>query len=187
MSQTQLAHEFSPLSMLRSPRPFIMIRCIRVLLKLSMPKARIKQIFKRSSHQIYNVSIFFVFFMTFYGLLGVQLFGELKHHCVRKNVSVKDVTLNDLTIPDSYCNPKSDGGHKCPKGFDCLDLSELPKVKTGFLGFGEIASSIFTGMYCYYSEFPNKRAYLLTYLAFLEFFHHTSFLCGLSCHDFLPM
>ena len=89
MSQTQLAHEFSPLSMLRSPRPFIMIRCIRVLLKLSMPKARIKQIFKRSSHQIYNVSIFFVFFMTFYGLLGVQLFGELKHHCVRKNVSVK--------------------------------------------------------------------------------------------------
>ena len=83
--------------------------------------------------------------MTFYGLLGVQLFGELKHHCVRKNVLVKDVTLNDLTIPDSYCNPKSDGGHKCPKGFDCLDLSELPKVKTGFLGFGEIASSIFTG------------------------------------------
>ena len=166
MIQTQLAHEFSPLSMLRSPRPFIMIRCIRVLLKLSMPKARIKQIFKRSSHQIYNVSIFFVFFMTFYGLLGVQLFGELKHHCVRKNVSVKDVTLNDLTIPDSYCNPKSDGGHKCPKGFDCLDLSELPKVKTGFLGFGEIASSIFTGTANTLNSLINEHACL----AFLEFF-----------------
>ena len=132
--------------MLRSPRPFIMIRCIRVFLKLSMPKARIKQIFKRSSHQIYNVTIFFMFFMSFYGLLGVQLFGELKHHCVRKNVRVEDVTLNDLTIPDSYCNPKpNSGGHKCPKGFDCKDLSILANSKTGFVGFGNIASSIFTG------------------------------------------
>ena len=142
----EIAHKYSPLSMLRSPRPFIMIRCIRVFLKLSMPKARIKQIFKRSSHQIYNVTIFFMFFMSFYGLLGVQLFGELKHHCVRKNVEVKDVTLNDLTIPDSYCNPKPDsGGHKCPKGFDCKDLSILAQSKTGFIGFGNIASSIFTG------------------------------------------
>ena len=142
----KLAHKYSPLSMLRSPRPFIMIRCIRVFFKVSMPKSRIKQIFKRSSHQIYNVTIFFMFFMSFYGLLGVQLFGELKHHCVRKNVRVEDVTLNDLTIPDSYCNPKPDlGGHKCPKGFDCVDLSALPYKKTGFLGFGEIFSSMFTG------------------------------------------
>jgi hypothetical protein len=36
-----LGHKYSPLSMLRSPRPFIMIRCIRVLLKLSMPKGQL--------------------------------------------------------------------------------------------------------------------------------------------------
>ena len=112
--------------------------------------------------------------MTFYGLLGVQLFGELKHHCVRKNVLVKDVTLNDLTIPDSYCNPKSDGGHKCPKGFDCLDLSELPKVKTGFLGFGEIASSIFTGTAHTLNSLINRRTCLLS---FFEKNYHSSFLC----------
>ena len=110
-----------------------------------MPKARIKQICKRSSNQIYNVTIFFTFFMSFYGLLGVQLFGELNYHCVRKGVKALDVTLNDLTIPDSYCNPKSDsGGHKCPKNFDCIDLSVLGKSKTGFMGFGEFFTSILT-------------------------------------------
>lgn len=84
--------------------------------------------------------------MSFYGLLGVQLFGELNYHCVRKGIQAMDVTLNDLTIPDSYCNPKSDGGgHKCPKGFDCIDLSVLGKSKTGFMGFGEFFTSILTG------------------------------------------
>jgi len=38
--------EFSYLSILRAPRPFIMIRFIRVFLKFSMPKSRINQIFK---------------------------------------------------------------------------------------------------------------------------------------------
>ena len=49
---------------------FLLLRCIRVFLKFSMPKARINQIFKRSSNQIYNVTIFFLFFMSLYGLLG---------------------------------------------------------------------------------------------------------------------
>lgn len=38
--------------------------------------------FRRSSQQIYNVTLFFLFFMSLYGLLGVQFFGELKNHCV---------------------------------------------------------------------------------------------------------
>ena len=48
-------------------------------------KARLNQIFKRSSQQIYNVTLFFVFFWVLYGLLGVQFFGELHSHCVRYN------------------------------------------------------------------------------------------------------
>ena len=56
-----------------------------------------------------------------------------------------NVTIDDLTIPDSYCNPKRDsGGHKCPKGFNCIKLSPLGKVRTGFTGFGEFATSVFT-------------------------------------------
>lgn len=96
---------FSYLTILRAPRPLIMIRFLRVFLKFSMPKSRINQIFKqvlpltprnirkhinfilgfsfrRSSQQIYNVTLFFLFFMSLYGLLGVQFFGELKNHCV---------------------------------------------------------------------------------------------------------
>lgn len=37
---------------------------------------------RRSSQQIYNVTLFFLFFMSLYGVLGVQLFGEMKNHCV---------------------------------------------------------------------------------------------------------
>lgn len=91
---------------MRAPRPLIMIRFLRVFLKFSMPKSRINQIFKwvssgivfpsrtnklihlilrRSSQQIYNVTLFFLFFMSLYGLLGVQFFGELKNHCVMNN------------------------------------------------------------------------------------------------------
>lgn len=80
---------FSYLSILRAPRPLIMIRFIRVFLKFSMPKSRINQIFKRSSQQIYNVTLFFLFFMSLYGLLGVQFFGELKNHCVLNSTHPK--------------------------------------------------------------------------------------------------
>ena len=103
------------------------------------------QILKRFRHQIYNVTIFFLFFMSLYGLLGVQFFGELNYHCVRKGIKPECVTTRDLTIPDSYCNPKpKSGGHQCPKGFDCIKLSVLGKDKTGFTGFGEFFNSVFT-------------------------------------------
>ena len=66
-------------------------------------------------------------------------------------VAAKDVTKDDLTIPDSYCNPKNkhtqDGvinGHKCPPGFDCIKLSDLGQQKTGFIGFGHFFTSVFS-------------------------------------------
>lgn len=37
---------------------------------------------RRSGQQIYNVTLFFVFFMSLYGLLGVQFFGQLRNHCI---------------------------------------------------------------------------------------------------------
>ncbi|RWS10179.1 sodium leak channel non-selective protein-like protein [Dinothrombium tinctorium] len=140
---TKIVAKYSYLSCLRAPRPLIMIRFIRVFLKFSMPKSRINQIFKRSSQQIYNVTLFFLFFMTLYGLLGVQLFGVLSHHCVRNGTDPQHLTLNDLAIPDSHCSPDTHYGHQCPEGMICMEL-DLPKTVSGFSGFDDLAHSFFT-------------------------------------------
>ncbi|XP_046981144.1 sodium leak channel non-selective protein [Schistocerca americana] len=134
---------FSYLSILRAPRPLIMIRFIRVFLKFSMPKSRINQIFKRSSQQIYNVTLFFLFFMSLYGLLGVQFFGELKNHCVLNDTDPKYITINSLAIPDTFCSLDPDSGYQCPVGMKCMKL-ELSRYVMGFNGFDEFATSIFT-------------------------------------------
>lgn len=54
LEMMSIVSKFSSLSILRAPRPLIMIRFLRVFLKFSMPKSRINQIFKRSSQQIYK-------------------------------------------------------------------------------------------------------------------------------------
>ncbi|GLH14407.1 Sodium channel protein 60E, partial [Gryllus bimaculatus] len=132
---------FTYLSILRAPRPLIMIRFIRVFLKFSMPKSRINQIFKRSSQQIYNVTLFFLFFMSLYGLLGVQFFGELKNHCVLN--TTRNVTINSLAIPDTFCSVDNNSGYQCPSGMECRKLN-FSRYKMGFNGFDEFATSIFT-------------------------------------------
>ncbi|XP_042222016.1 sodium leak channel non-selective protein-like isoform X1 [Homarus americanus] len=133
----------SYLSVLRAPRPLIVVRLIRIFLKFSMPKNRLKQIIKRSSQQIYNVTLFFLFFMSLYGLLGVQLFGELQNHCVKNDTDIKNVTLNSLAIPDTFCSTEADSGYQCPTGMKCVPL-ELAKKVSGFNGFKNFATSIFT-------------------------------------------
>ncbi|KAJ8954958.1 hypothetical protein NQ318_000389 [Aromia moschata] len=136
---------FSYLSILRAPRPLIMIRFLRVFLKFSMPKSRINQIFKRSSQQIYNVTLFFLFFMSLYGLLGVQFFGELKNHCVTNNTTEpKDITINSLAIPDTYCSLDPSSGYQCPEGMKCMKLEGLSRYVIGFNGFDEFVTSFFT-------------------------------------------
>ncbi|KAK3584758.1 hypothetical protein CHS0354_002278 [Potamilus streckersoni] len=140
---TQVVPAYSYWSILRCPRPLILIRVFRVFLKFQLLKSRINSIFKRSSQQIYNVTIFFLFFMSLYGILGVQFFGELKYHCIRKGVDPNNVTVFDLAIPDTYCSPIGFAGYKCHKGFHCKPLN-LAKNMRGFNGFDELHTSFFT-------------------------------------------
>nr|XP_032529661.1 sodium leak channel non-selective protein isoform X2 [Danaus plexippus plexippus] len=140
---TGIVPRYSYLSILRAPRPLIMIRFLRVFLKFSMPKSRINQIFKRSSQQIYNVTLFFLFFMSLYSLLGVQFFGELTHHCVRNTTDPNEITINSLAIPDTFCSPEANSGYQCPPGMKCIKLN-LSKYIMGFNGFEEFATSLFT-------------------------------------------
>nr|XP_023021091.1 sodium leak channel non-selective protein isoform X2 [Leptinotarsa decemlineata] len=136
---------YSYLSILRAPRPLIMIRFLRVFLKFSMPKSRINQIFKRSSQQIYNVTLFFLFFMSLYALLGVQFFGELKNHCVTEGTpSPRHVTINSLAIPDTFCSLDPSSGYQCPKGMKCMKMEGVSRYIIGFNGFDEFVTSFFT-------------------------------------------
>ncbi|KAJ8956573.1 hypothetical protein NQ314_006700 [Rhamnusium bicolor] len=92
---------FSYLSILRAPRPLIMIRFLRVFLKFSMPKSRINQIFK-------------------------------------------DITINSLAIPDTYCSLDPSSGYQCPEGMKCMKLEGLSRYIIGFNGFDEFVTSFFT-------------------------------------------
>ncbi|XP_052214873.1 sodium leak channel NALCN-like isoform X2 [Dreissena polymorpha] len=141
---TRVVQPYSFWSVLRCLRPLILIRVFRVFLKFSLPQNRINSIFKRSYQQIYNVTIFFLFFMILYGILGVQFFGELKYHCVRNNVTnTSEITVFDLAIPDTYCSPDNKPGHHCPKGMKCISI-DIPKNNRGFNGFDELPTSFFT-------------------------------------------
>uniref|UniRef100_A0A0K0D1K9 Transporter, cation channel family protein n=1 Tax=Angiostrongylus cantonensis TaxID=6313 RepID=A0A0K0D1K9_ANGCA len=129
---------------IRSPRPFIMLRFIRSLVRFKLPRNRIKQIIKRSSQQIQNVTIFFMFFMALYAIMGVQLFGRMDYHCVLSGTNPRNVTIADLAIPDTMCSQKGEGGYECPDNMVCMKLDMSAHVE-GFYGmFNDFASSLFT-------------------------------------------
>ncbi|VDM59301.1 unnamed protein product [Angiostrongylus costaricensis] len=129
---------------IRSPRPFIMLRFIRSLFRFKLPRNRIKQIIKRSSQQIQNVTIFFMFFMALYAIMGVQLFGRMDYHCVLSGTDPRNVTIADLAIPDTMCSQKGEGGYECPDNMVCMKLDMSAHVE-GFYGmFNDFASSLFT-------------------------------------------
>nr|CDJ87638.1 Ion transport domain containing protein [Haemonchus contortus] len=137
--------EYRPwFGVIRSPRPFIMLRFIRSLVRFKLPRNRIKQIIKRSSQQIQNVTIFFMFFMALYAIMGVQLFGRMDYHCVLSGTDPRNVTIADLAIPDTMCSQKGEGGYECPDNMVCMKLDMSAHVE-GFYGmFNDFASSLFT-------------------------------------------
>lgn len=105
-----IVDQMSPWRMLRIPRALIMIRAFRIYFRFELPRSRITNILKysaviwrkekknlmkylyifmfclclcrRSGEQIWSVSIFLLFFLLLYGILGVQMFGTFNHHCV---------------------------------------------------------------------------------------------------------
>ncbi|CAL8084276.1 unnamed protein product [Calicophoron daubneyi] len=133
------------LSIIRCPRPFILVRVFRAVLRIQLPKARVRAICQRSSHQMYNVTMFLLFFMSLYGFLGVQFFGdELNYHCVLKTANESSLVKTDLAIPDSYCNPSKPAEDQCPKNMKCIRISSSILDDGGYAGFESFHISIFT-------------------------------------------
>uniref|UniRef100_A0A3Q0SP05 Sodium leak channel, non-selective n=1 Tax=Amphilophus citrinellus TaxID=61819 RepID=A0A3Q0SP05_AMPCI len=83
----ELVDQMSPWGMLRIPRALIMIRAFRIYFRFELPRSRITNILKRSGEQIWSVSIFLLFFLLLYGILGVQMFGTFNYHCVTNDTS----------------------------------------------------------------------------------------------------
>ncbi|XP_049584235.1 sodium leak channel NALCN isoform X2 [Syngnathus scovelli] len=180
-----LVDQMSPWGMLRIPRALIMIRAFRIYFRFELPRSRITNILKRSGEQIWSVSIFLLFFLLLYGILGVQMFGTFNHHCVTNDTEKGNVTWNSLVIPDTHCSPHGEG-YQCPFGFMCKDLEEmgLSRQELGYSGFNELGTSIFTVyeaasqegwvflMYRAIDSFPRWRSYfyfitLIFFLAWL--------------------
>uniref|UniRef100_A0A3B3C691 Ion transport domain-containing protein n=1 Tax=Oryzias melastigma TaxID=30732 RepID=A0A3B3C691_ORYME len=181
----KLVDQMSPWGMLRIPRALIMIRAFRIYFRFELPRSRITNILKRSGEQIWSVSIFLLFFLLLYGILGVQMFGPFNHHCVTNDTQKDHVTWNSLAIPDTHCSPDGEG-YQCPHGFKCMDLEELglSRQELGYSGFNELGTSIFTVyeaasqegwvflMYRAIDSFPRWRSYfyfitLIFFLAWL--------------------
>ena len=86
------------------------------MITVKVPRQRIQQLLKyliifyflkyyffkrRSSTQVQNVTVFFLFFMALYAIMGIQLFGRMDYHCVLPGTDPKNVTINELAIPDT--------------------------------------------------------------------------------------
>ncbi|XP_058249553.1 sodium leak channel non-selective protein isoform X1 [Hemibagrus wyckioides] len=181
----KLVDQMSPWRMLRIPRALIMIRAFRIYFRFELPRTRITNILKRSGEQIWSVSIFLLFFLLLYGILGVQMFGPFNFHCVTNDTKRNHVTWNNLAIPDTHCSPDGEG-YQCPMGFDCRNLEDLglSRQELGYSGFNELGTSIFTVyeaasqegwvfiMYRAIDSFPRWRSYfyfitLIFFLAWL--------------------
>jgi hypothetical protein len=52
-------------------------------------------------------------------------------------VSFRNLTINNLAIPDTYCSMDKESGYQCPDGFECVKL-EISKYKQGFQGINQI-------------------------------------------------
>ncbi|XP_055869131.1 sodium leak channel NALCN-like isoform X2 [Biomphalaria glabrata] len=176
---------------IRAPRPLILVRVFRNFLKFQLPKNRINSIFKRSSQQIYNVTIFFLFFMSLYGFLGVQFFGKMKHKCVRNGTDPSNVTLFDLAVPDTFCSPDPDAGYQCQNDMVCMELAMSPAVM-GFNGFDHLPLSVFTVYQAASQEgwvflMYNSIDSLQSYKAYLYFLSLIFFLAWLVKNVFIAV
>lgn len=83
--------------------------------------------------------------MSLFGLLGVQLFGQIEKHCVVKGTKLEEITVNSLAIPDTHCSGHPEYGNQCPPDMECMEL-HLDKEVVGYNGFDHIGKCHFSSI-----------------------------------------
>ncbi|XP_075245968.1 sodium leak channel NALCN-like isoform X2 [Convolutriloba macropyga] len=151
----KLIRPYSPIVIMRLPRTLIILRPLRHYLSFRVTANKsvgfnsednkVSKVFRRSGKQVWNVTMFLLFFLSLYGLVGVQFFGALNHHCVREGAQVDNIQIDDLMIPDTHCNPdpEADFGYQCPPMFVCKEI-QLRWDQRDYNGFDHFIYSIFT-------------------------------------------
>jgi hypothetical protein len=46
----------------------------------------------------------------------------MDYHCVVPGTDPKNVTINDLAIPDTMCSKPGGGGYECPSNMECMKV-----------------------------------------------------------------
>lgn len=54
-----------------------------------------------------------------------------------KEFYFRDITINSLAIPDTFCSLDPSSGYQCPEGMKCMKLERLSRYIIGFNGFDE--------------------------------------------------
>ena len=118
--ELKVNNEYLKYSFIRALRPLLLLRVMKSMLNLSLPKT----VSYRSMKQIWGVFLFTCYFVILAGLLGIQMFGLLNFYCIREGADPVNITQTDLLIPSTRCPPKGyeSNGFACPKGFECVNL-----------------------------------------------------------------
>uniref|UniRef100_A0AC35U5Q7 Tetraspanin n=1 Tax=Rhabditophanes sp. KR3021 TaxID=114890 RepID=A0AC35U5Q7_9BILA len=104
----------------------------------------------------------------------------------------KNVTINDLAIPDTMCSKKGGGGYECPDNLECMKL-DLDAKAEGYYGmFDNFGASVFT---VYLAASEEGWVYVLydcmdslpSHLAFIYFLTLIFFLAWLVKNVFIAV
>ena len=129
------------ISFIRAPRPLLLLRVMKSILNLSLPKT----VSYRSMKQIWGVLLFTAYFMSLAAVIGVQMFGLMKFYCVENGSSVNETTFSNFLIPVTRCTPKkiNQVSFQCPSGFQCKELT-FQKFRQERLYFDQILTGLLT-------------------------------------------
>ena len=121
--ENKINNEYLKYSFIRALRPLLLLRVMKSMLNLSLPKT----VSYRSMKQIWGVFLFTCYFVILASLLGIQMFGLLNFYCVKEGAVDDNITQTDLLIPSTRCPPPPPNGYEgngfgCPDGFKCVNV-----------------------------------------------------------------
>ena len=113
--------DYLMISFVRVPRPLLLLRVMKSVLNLSLPKT----VSYRSMKQIWGVLLFTLYFLILAALMGVQMFGLMNSYCIKIRANASNIQSTDLLIPSTRCPDKgnTEQAYKCPPGFKCAYLN----------------------------------------------------------------